>query len=200
MLVAADKKKTHGIGSSGRVGHLRRDRRPGQVRDVPRAGRPRRTRDPRRPRDRGREEWLGPATVPGLRHAASPDRRRHRPRTVRGLPGGRGRRPHLHRGDLRRDPARPRILAMGRRPPPHPCRKGPAGHRHRGQHPVQARPPRRVRLDASRSPTRSDSGSGPRPRPASPSPERSRAPATKRCCTNFRSPSTRGPTCVPPTG
>ncbi len=109
----------------------------------------------------------GPRLVAGREvargvRAAPADPRGHGPRPVRRLPRRRRRRPAVHHGDLRRGPARARLVALGGRADPHPRRQDHAGHRDRDQHPVPAGAVRRVRRSARQRtwPTRCGSGSG----------------------------------------
>ena len=64
------------------------------------------------------------------------DRRRHGARAVRRLPGCRRCRSHVADRDVRRDPARSRHLALGRRTDRDSGREMPAGHRDRGDDPL----------------------------------------------------------------
>ena len=88
----------------------------------------------------------------GLAHPADP--RAHRPRPVRGLPRRGRRRPPLDRGNLRRPPARLRLVAVGGRAHPDPGRQVHGGHRHRGHRQVPPPAPRHLRPGAAAAPQR----------------------------------------------
>ena len=87
------------------------------------------------PSGAGVDSWLD-AKTRVMSRAAPADPRRHRPRPVRRLPRRVGRRPGLDHGDLRRGPARVGLVALGRRPDPHPGGQDDARHRDRGQRPL----------------------------------------------------------------
>ena len=116
---------------------LRIGRRPARRRPEPppAGGRAARHGTARRRRRHGLARRAQQAVPPGPHRGAGGGGARPVPR----LPGGGRRRRRVRRRDLRRAPARDRLLAMGRCAVPHPHRQAPAGHVDRGGGGVPAR-------------------------------------------------------------